>query len=104
MMCGIILHCLGVPRQTIIDDYLRSGGAPGLLAMKPIMARRAKRRYGVDLDPVAVAALLDVKPEYLTSTFDEIEKRSGSVEAYLAEQGIDDAVLEALRRNLLVAD
>ena len=102
IMCGLILHCLGVPRKTIIADYLRSSGAPGLLAMKPIMLRRAKRRYGVELDPDSVHALLDVRPEYLTSTFDEIERQCGSVEAYLAEQGVSADMLDALRQNLLI--
>ncbi|MGE4322721.1 MAG: tyrosine-protein phosphatase [Sphingobium sp.] len=103
MMCGIILHCLGVPRDTIIADYLKSGGAEGLLAMKPVMARRYKRRYDVDLDERAIDALLDVKPGYLQSTFDEIERRSGSVEAYLAESGVGADMLDALRRNILTA-
>ena len=101
MMCGLILHCLGVSREDIIADYLKSGGAPGLIAMKPVMARRYKRLYDVDLNEDAIDALLDVRAGYLLSTFSEIEKRSGSVETYLAESGVDADVIARLRGHLL---
>ena len=104
MMCGLILHCLGVPRETILTDYMRSSGAAGVQAMKPVMARRALRLYGVNLDGDALDALLDVKPVYLEATFTEIKRRSGSVEAYLEEEGVNGAVIEDLRRALLVTE
>ena len=101
MLSALILTCLGVERRDILADYMRSSQAPGLLAMRPKMIDRVMKNYGQVLSPEAADRMVDVKPAYLEASLASIEGRCGSVEAYLAQSGIDDAVREKLRARLV---
>ncbi len=101
VLCFLILTSLGVPRDQIMADYLRSSGAPGLIAMKPRMIARTQRQYGQILTPEAAAVMVDVKPDYLLGAIAAVETQCGSVEAYLAQSGVDSAALDRLRDQLL---
>jgi protein-tyrosine phosphatase len=98
---SLLLHCLGVPRDAIIAEYMRSSRAPGVLAMKPNIIARTKQRYGHDLSEEAVDMLLDVRPSYLESAFAAVERDCGSVEQYLNGAGVDAEVRAKLRERLL---
>ncbi|MEU6846615.1 tyrosine-protein phosphatase [Streptomyces sp. NPDC046716] len=91
-----LLTALGVPRETVMADYLASNdyraeaNAAALASMPPEQAKVYK-------------PLLDVRAEYLNSGFDEVEKTFGSFRAY--EQrglGLDPAELRTLKAELLV--
>jgi protein-tyrosine phosphatase len=91
---ALLLTALGVPRETIVTDYLKS----------------------LDFDVLASAAFRDLAPEqkavfeplyrvhadYLEAMFTAIEAREGSVEAFLTRTlEISPQDLERLRRTLL---
>jgi protein-tyrosine phosphatase len=71
-----ILTALGVPEQTVLDDYLRSNAyvlpkyAPLLASLPPARAATAR-------------PLLEVRPEYLRAGTDEAARRYGSMDGYL---------------------
>lgn len=94
MFVGVLLALLGATQDEIIADYLKSSGAPALVAQVPEIIERVERRHGHRPPRAAIEALLDVKPEYLLATFDEVRQRVGSVEAYAA---LDPAVLHKLK-------
>jgi protein-tyrosine phosphatase len=92
---AVLLTILGVPRETVMKDYLSSN----VYLIEKNRARAA--RMGADaerLDPV-----FWVRPEYLESAFSEVESDYGSFTRYLREGlGLDDLVIEALRTRYLV--
>ncbi|MER7950668.1 tyrosine-protein phosphatase [Streptomyces sp. NPDC096079] len=91
-----LLTALGVPRETVMADYLASN-----------TYRKAANDAVLGHLPPAQAAvykpLLDVRPEYLNSGYDEVEAVYGSFDRYLKDAlGIDHRELKRLRKDLLV--
>ncbi|MGW1225510.1 tyrosine-protein phosphatase [Streptomyces sp. NPDC001515] len=91
-----LLTALGVPRSTVMADYLASNdyraeaNAAALAAMPAAQA-------------AAYKPLLDVRPAYLNSGFDEVSRAFGSFTTYEKEAlGLDAKTLRALKSDLLV--
>jgi protein-tyrosine phosphatase len=93
---AIFLSIMGVPRDTIMRDYLLSN-----------IYLKAKNQHLLEamkgqIDPVLMEPLTGVRPEYLDASFDEVAKRYGSFARYLHEGlGLDDARIETLRQEFL---
>ncbi|WP_431968461.1 tyrosine-protein phosphatase [Actinacidiphila sp. bgisy160] len=82
---AVILLALGVERDAIVEDYLKSNEAH----------RRYRIKRGDDTDPATtpevmelLGPLFDARKEYLETAFDTIEEHWGSVDRYL-EEGLD---------------
>lgn len=103
LQSALILHALGVPHETIVADYLKSSKAPGLVDLKPRIIARFEERYDLKISEPAADALLDVKADYIQTAFASIVSKCGSVEAYLAAEGVDEAVVQGMRERLLTA-
>lgn len=91
-----LLTALGVPQETVMADYLASNNY-GNAANEAILSHL----------PAAQAAvykpLLDVRPEYLNSGYDEVKATYGTFDRYLKDGlGIDARELKELKRDLLV--
>ncbi|WP_406105904.1 tyrosine-protein phosphatase [Streptomyces sp. NBC_01003] len=91
-----LLTALGVPRETVTADYLASNtyrakeNAAMLAAMPPAQAAVYK-------------PLLDVRPEYLNSGFQEVTSRYGTFDHYLDKSlGLSHRDVRDLREDLLV--
>ncbi|MBC9718985.1 tyrosine-protein phosphatase [Streptomyces sp. TRM66268-LWL] len=91
-----LLTALGVPRATVMADYLASNdyraeaNAAALAHMTPAQAKVYK-------------PLLDVRPEYLNAGFAEVSERFGSFSAYEKQGlGLSAKELRELKRELLV--
>ncbi len=96
---ALVLSALGVPRETIMQDYLLSNSA---LDMDKLRADAGLNAATAALPADAVKPLLDVEPAYLDAAFDQIDKDYGSVEAYLKrELGVDRAAIQRLRQRML---
>lgn len=107
IVAALILTALGVPRDTVVEDYaltntvvdLReqllgaSGAGIGIApTAKPILA----------LSEAARAAVLAAEPDYILASLASIEARHGSVAEYLAaEIGIDAEAIGQLRTALV---
>ncbi|MFJ5632649.1 tyrosine-protein phosphatase [Streptomyces goshikiensis] len=91
-----LLTALGVPQETVMADYLASNDY-----------RKAANEAILSHLPAAQAAvykpLLDVRPAYLNSGYDEVKATYGTFDRYLKDGlGIDAHELKELKRDLLV--
>jgi protein-tyrosine phosphatase len=91
MFVALIQHALGVPQDEIFANFLLSNQDPGLpeLAMKSRAAVEAK--FGHRYSPELMMTLIAVHEDYLKAFIDEIERRAGSIDAYLEAAGLDQA-------------
>lgn len=103
ILSALILSSLGVPREAILADYLRSSRNAGLVAMRSKVATWSRKRHGYELTEETIDTLLDVRAEYLQAALDRIERECGSVAGYLTDCGLSAAVTERLRARLLEA-
>lgn len=101
MVVALIHHALGVSRDDIFADYLKSSQDPGLMAMAAALVELAHERQLAPISLPLARHLLDVKPWYLEAFLSEIEDRAGSIDAYLDAIGFDAAAREALAERML---
>ena len=88
-----LLTLLGVPKDQVYEDYLRSNDN-----ILPAYKHAIDPFVEAGGDPEIPAAILGVKREYLDAAFDEMEKEYGTIENYFAEGlGIDAETQQAIR-------
>jgi protein-tyrosine phosphatase len=88
-----LLSLLGVPRDIVIEDYLRSNDY-----ILPAYQEAIDAFVAAGGDPAIIGAILGVKKEYLDAAFDEMQMQYGTIERYFSEGlGIDAAHQQALR-------
>ena len=97
---AVILRAVGVPKETVMQDYLLSN-----LFLESRNARYAFLGSMGSLFQVRrseIRALLDVRREYLEAAFTAIDEQYGSFPAYLREAlGLDAETIYRLRLALL---
>jgi protein-tyrosine phosphatase len=102
-----VLETIGVDRDTIVADFLRSNdAAPQLRAH---IAEMIQRRSDTDLTPEVVKftearlsdGVLGVREEYLAAARQTIDETYGSLGGYLRDAGITEAEVDRLRTALL---
>jgi protein-tyrosine phosphatase len=92
---ALLLTMLGVPRETVMQDYLLSNEYVATPARVNAMVARGATRE-------AAIATIGVDRAYLDLMFTAIDKEYGSFEAYRRQAlGISDADLAALKSKLL---
>lgn len=104
---AIVLHCLGVRRETILADYELTDRAVDLAAL-------IRRHYSATLglaDPehplTAVAGemlrpVIKADRAYLAAALARVERDHGSIDAYVRNQlGIPDSMIDAMREACL---
>jgi len=93
-----IQFALGVPRETVIEDYLLTNEA---MDFETFILPRLRANYG-DVDVEEAKALSGVRLEYIHAALDEVDAHYGSFEVYLDQAlGIDAARRAALRDRYL---
>jgi protein-tyrosine phosphatase len=93
-----LLTLLGVPKDQVYEDYLRSNDN-----ILPAYKHAIDPFVEAGGDPEIPAAILGVKKEYLDAAFDEMETTYGTIESYFAEGlGIDATQQQAIRDLYLV--
>lgn len=96
---AVILTLLGVPRETVMADYLASNDYlraknEATMAMLGALPTPIARE---NLEPV-----LTVRAAYIEAAFAEVDARYGSFDRYVREGlGFDDAAVERFRATLL---
>jgi len=94
---ALVLSALGVARETILADYLLTGRADFAYLLN-----RSRRSQARALPADALRPLFAADPDYLATMFDSLERRSGSLSAYLErELGIGPAERRRLREQLV---
>ena len=88
-----LLTLLGVPQEKVMEDFLRSNDY-----ILPAYKTTIDAFVTAGGDWAIPVAIFGVKPEYLHASFDEMQKRYGTIENYFSEGlGINTAGQKALR-------
>jgi len=92
-----LLTLLGVPRQMVMADHMRTNDYT-----LPQFKRAIDGFVAAGGDRAIAEAVFGVKAEYLQASFDEMHKQYGTIEKYFADAlGIDAAGQQALKRLYL---
>ncbi|OBK14153.1 tyrosine-protein phosphatase [Mycobacterium asiaticum] len=102
-----VLEAVGLDRDAIIADYLRSNDAVPQLRTR--IAEMIQQRADVELTPEVETftkarlsdGVLGVRAEYLWSAWQTIDESYGSLDSYLRDAGITAADVSKLRSALL---
>lgn len=98
--CALILHALGVPEDTVLEDYLLTNRHLGFEERVMRLAERWEPNGAPDRE--SLLALAGVRPEYLQAAFDAIESEFEGVERYIERAvGLDAAARALLQTRLL---
>lgn len=96
---AIILSLVGVPRETVMQDYLASNI---YLAQKNQAILADARKSGAAIDARHLEAVLTVRSEFIDAAFEEVDVRYGSFEDYARDGlGLDADIVDRLRARLL---
>ncbi|HUD93567.1 tyrosine-protein phosphatase [Sphingobium sp.] len=94
---AVILTILGVPRETVMADYLASNS---FLKRKNAATVEALGKSGSAIDPANLSSVLTVRADYLNAAFAEVEKRFGTFDAYLRKGlNMSSDIIEYLRKS-----
>ncbi|EQB10748.1 hypothetical protein RLDS_25270 [Sphingobium lactosutens DS20] len=98
---ALLLDFLGVRRETILDDYIRSSSAlNGDMHFKNMLSD-AKLHLYADLPLECREVILGTKPVYLECLFATLDDRFGSVSGYLAHHGFSAAERDRIAEVLI---
>jgi len=93
---ALVLSALGVPRDTVLADYELTARADFS------QLNRERRIVEREISPEVMAPLMAADASYLEAMFEAIEARSGSFEAYLADElGVGSAERARMQELLL---
>ena len=99
VIVALALLAVGVDRETVIADYALTQGnldGPWLERMIALV-----RGHGVEVTPDLRVILGGSPPEALTAVLDLLERRFGSLRAFLLDAGMDELELAKLRSVLV---
>lgn len=97
---ALVLRSVGVPYATVREDFLLSNSAPGMDSLHKAMAGQAASA-GMSMSPEVMKLLVGVDGSYLDAAFDQIDRKYGSLDAYLTQRlGLSKSQIIAVRRNL----
>jgi protein-tyrosine phosphatase len=102
-----VLETIGVERDSILADFLRSNDAAPQLRAR--ISEMIQQRSDAELTPEVVKftearlsdGVLGVRPEYLAAAWQSIDDGYGSLDGYLRDAGITEADVDRLRTALL---
>jgi protein-tyrosine phosphatase len=102
-----VLEAVGIDRDAIVADFLRSNDA--VPELRTHIYEMIQQRGDTELTPEVVTftearlsdGVLGVRPEYLAAARQTIDDEFGSLDAYLRDAGITEADVERLRGALL---
>jgi len=95
---ALLLGALGIPRETIVEDFELTNSVGRL---REVLGRTTGSLLSMLPGEVA-DAILGADPDYIAAALGSVEERHGSIEGYLDQVlEIDAAALERIRGNLL---
>ncbi|HTX97144.1 MAG TPA: tyrosine-protein phosphatase [Mycobacterium sp.] len=102
-----VLEAIGIDRDTIVADYLRSNDAVAQLRAR--IYEMIEQRADTELTPEVMTftearlsdGVLGVRAEYLAAARQTIDEQFGSLDNYLRDAGITESDVERLRSELL---
>ena len=102
-----VLETIGVDRDTILADFLRSNDAAPQLRAR--ISEMISQRQDTELTPEVVTftearlsdGVLGVREEYLAAARQTIDEEFGSLDGYLRDSGVTESDVDRLRAALL---
>ena len=95
-----LLTLLGVPEETVLEDYLRSNDY-----ILPLYEKEIQAFVAGGGESSIPQAIFGVRTEYLEASFKEMRTRYGTIERYFSKAlGIDAAAQRSLRDLYLVRE
>jgi protein-tyrosine phosphatase len=104
ILCGLILHVLGVSRDDIDTDYLLTNHQPDLMQRVSEFADMIEARFGRRISDEAMLPMVGVHEDFLTAAWDAMHAVNGGPDGYLASIGVDTDMIAAMRANLIEKD
>ncbi|MEI6439340.1 MAG: tyrosine-protein phosphatase [Alphaproteobacteria bacterium] len=101
LLAALTHHVLGVHRDDAIADFMLTNSAARVEARAPMVAEALTQSLGKVPSDIAVRLFLGVNGKYLDAALHAIAGERGSLEAYLADLGVDAAGTEQLRDRYL---
>jgi protein-tyrosine phosphatase len=97
---AMILSVLGVPRETVMEDFLLTNHYTRRATERMLLVIKVSSFFRADTEKLR--PLFGVEPAYLEAAFQAIDERWGGFDTYRREAlGLDDAELEAFRAAVL---
>ena len=102
VLCALTLHVLGVPRDQIYADYLRTNSNNRADARAEVLARQFEETHGRPVSEALLRHVMLADASYLDAAFEAIETAHGEVDAYLTEVlGVTDERRDRIRERFL---
>ncbi len=106
-MVALVLEAVGLDRDVIVADYLRSNDSVPQLRAR--ISEMIQQRFDTELAPEVVTftkarlsdGVLGVRAEYLAAARQTIDETYGSLGGYLRDAGISQATVNRMRGVLL---
>ncbi len=101
---AIVLRALGVPAQTVIEDYALSESLvdPRALSANAVARRDHSWAFLATLSPELRAPLVAAEPAYLEGMLSSLDRRYGSLQQYLASRiRLTQSAIKDLRDHYL---
>ncbi len=98
LLTALLLSVLGVPNDTIVEDYGRSSAAT---AVQVSWLWSLGRPGGEATEEDIAIGVWSARPETMRTTLDWLRAEHGGAESYLLAAGLDRAALDQLRDALL---
>jgi len=101
LAAAIVLLALGVPKETVMEDYLLSNR---YLVESVTESRLREMASELNVPADSLRPIMGVERRFLEAAFEMMEQQYGSVEKFLRDGlKIDDKLQKRLKDNLLVA-
>lgn len=84
---ALMLLALGVPKETVVQDFLLSNTYREAYNKAAVDAMVKQFNLTDDNAIEVIRALMDVRPEYINAAFDEMASKYGSIQGFL-EKGL----------------
>jgi protein-tyrosine phosphatase len=101
ILCGLILHVLGVSNDDIMHDYLLTNAVPLDTAWLTEYAQRMSSMFDKSIDPMTLLPMLGVHGDFLQEAWHEMTLRNGGLDGYLEAIGVTTKVRDQLKERLL---
>ena len=98
-MCALVQQAVGVERDAVFQDYLKTNEHFVPLTRRMIRAMKIFSLGRIQTENIKAA--FSAREEYLQAALDQIDQRHGGLTAYLAKCGVTSREVETLR-GLLV--
>lgn len=95
---ALILRALGVPRSTVVEDFVLTNE---VLDLQKLLLQRAGNSWAKH-SPEVVGAITRADPDYIQTALDSIDERHGSIAGFLADElDVSERELQLIKDALL---